>query len=149
MRNVLRDIAWCVQDVLEAWWPLERAPSMWDLEADALADKEAEEEVAEAAWPTQAQKDELREILAGEPVDLNKLTPAQARIAMGLPPLPQEPDRLDHLTALVEDIRNILQSSVALVSAEAATERPAPDSAIPPAPGAGHSNPNFFRGWFR
>jgi len=47
VKAVLRNLAWFTDAVLSVVWPLEREPSMWDLEAEALADREAEEEVAE------------------------------------------------------------------------------------------------------
>jgi hypothetical protein len=54
-------------------------------------------------------------------------------------PEPSLDDQLAYMGCLLEDIRNILLSSFAPVEQPGvADERPAPDSAIPPAPGAGH-----------
>jgi hypothetical protein len=84
MNFLLRLAGAYVDAVLATFYPLERERSMADVSADWLADKEAEEEVAEPAWP-------------------------------------EQPDPIDHMIALLEDIRNILQSSVVPSAAESPT----------------------------
>jgi hypothetical protein len=84
VKSLLQAVAWWADTVLTACWPEpERLPSLDDLAAQHLADKEAEEEVA-------------------EPRECGPF---------GHVVWPEEPDPLGHLIALVEDIRNTLSSA--------------------------------------
>lgn len=86
-----------VDAVLNTFYPLEQEPSMADLYANQLADKEAEEEVS-----------------TGGRVGPDDLWP-------------ETPDPIDHMIALLEEIRNILQSSVVPSAADgpASVDNPA------------------------
>lgn len=120
MNFLLRLAGSYVDAVLKSCYPLEQEPSMADLEAERLADKEAQEEVAEPRsgvnywnatdWPE-------------TPGPQSEVTMTMAD-AMAISPFL---DRIDHQTALLEDIRNILQSSAV---SEAAAE--SPGEVVPP-----------------
>lgn len=83
MSFLLRLAGSYVDAVLNTFYPLDREPSMADLSAEVLADKEAEEEVAEPRVRGGFKFGYLRD---------------------------PEPDPVDHVIALLEDIRNILQA---------------------------------------
>lgn len=100
MSFLLRLAGAYVDAVLNTFYPLEQEPSMADLYANQLADKEAEEEVS-----------------TGGRVGPDDLWP-------------ETPDPIDHMIALLEDIRNLLQSSVAREEQSAAES---PGEAGPPA----------------
>jgi hypothetical protein len=100
---LLRLAAAYVDAVLKTFYPLKQEPSIADLDADALADKEAEEEV----W-------ECRGFGGG-----HWHAPAVPNVTEA--DWPEKPDPLGHLIALVEDIRNLLQSPRV---SEAAAEPP-------------------------
>jgi hypothetical protein len=90
-------MAWYADTVLQICWPLEAEPSLDDVGAQQDADQEAEEEVG-----------------VGGRVGREDVWPEQQ-------------DPVDHLIALVEDIRNIIQSSAAPSVADG------PGSVAPPA----------------
>lgn len=81
-----------VDAVLNRFYPLEREPSMADLGAERLADREAEEEVGTGGHVC---RDDV---------------------------WPEQPDPLGHIVALLEDIRNLLSSAVSPDAAESPGE---------------------------
>lgn len=97
MNFLLRLAGSYVDAVLATFYPLQQEPSMADVYANQLADKEAEEEVGTGG---RVCRDDV---------------------------WPETPDPIDHMIALLEDIRNLVSSAV---SPEAAAS---PDSVEPPA----------------
>jgi hypothetical protein len=97
VKYLLQAVAWWADTVLTALYPEpERLPSLDDLAAQHLADKEAEEEVAE---PRECGP--LAEFGVNWSWDGDGFAPTW----------PEHPDPLGHLIALVEDIRNTLSSA--------------------------------------